>query len=76
MWIRDSYAPHPAVIGWQLDNEFNCEMADYYSPADQKAFRSFLQKRYGSLDALNEAWGTVFWNQDVYKRQYISYDYR
>lgn len=61
--MAEHYVPHPAVIGWQLDNEFNCEMADYYSPADQKAFRSFLQKRYGSLDALNEAWGTVFWNQ-------------
>lgn len=23
----------------------------------------FLKKKYHTLDALNEAWGTVFWNQ-------------
>ena len=57
------YAPHPAVVGWQLDNEFNCENNRFYSESDTLVFRSFLQAKYGSLDALNSAWGTVFWNQ-------------
>ncbi len=57
------YAAHPAIVGWQLDNEFNCENSMFYSESDTLSFRSFLQAKYGSLDALNKAWGTVFWNQ-------------
>ncbi|MDR1106347.1 MAG: beta-galactosidase [Treponema sp.] len=57
------YGPHPAVTGWQIDNELNCETSEFYSESDTTAFREFLKNKYGSLDALNEAWGTVFWNQ-------------
>jgi Beta-galactosidase len=57
------YAGNPAIVGWQLDNEFNCENSLFYSENDTLAFRSFLQAKYSSLDALNKAWGTVFWNQ-------------
>ena len=57
------YGPHPAVIGWQIDTELNCERDEFYSESDTAAFRVFLQKKYGSLDKLNEAWGTTFWNQ-------------
>ena len=57
------YAPYPAVIGWQIDNELNCEKDVFYSESDSAAFRIFLKAKYKNLDALNEAWGTVFWNQ-------------
>ena len=46
---------HPAIVGWQIDNEFNCGVTMFYSEADSAAFRVFLQKKYGSLEALNEA---------------------
>lgn len=59
----EHYAQHPAIVGWQIDNELNCETNEFYSEADSKAFRVFLQEKYGTLDRLNEAWGTVFWNQ-------------
>lgn len=59
----EHYGAHPAIVGWQIDNELNCEVCEFYSEADSKAFRVFLQGKYGTLDKLNEAWGTVFWNQ-------------
>ena len=57
------YAKHPAIIGWQIDNEINCEKNEFYSESDTIAFRKFLMEKYGSIDALNDAWGTNFWNQ-------------
>lgn len=61
--MAEAYADHPAVIGWQLDNEFNCEKNVFYAEADHVAFREWVKQRYGTLDKLNEAWGTVFWSQ-------------
>lgn len=57
------YAPRECVIGWQIDNEINCEINEFYSESDTKAFRTFLLEKYGTLDALNAVWGTAFWNQ-------------
>lgn len=57
------YGHHPAVIGWQIDNELNCGVDEFYSESDHQAFRRFLQERYGSLRELNKAWGTRFWSQ-------------
>ena len=57
------YGQHPAIVGWQIDNELNCETDEFYSTADDAAFRRFLQAQYGSLQALNDAWGTVVWSQ-------------
>ncbi len=59
----EHYGKHPAIVGWQIDNELNCEASEFYSEADSAAFRVFLKEKYGTLDGLNEAWGTVFWNQ-------------
>ncbi len=57
------YGNHPNIIGWQIDNEFNCESSQFYSDADKVAFVKFLKDKYVNLDALNSAWGAVFWNQ-------------
>ena len=61
--IARHYGMHPAIIGWQIDNELNCEKDEFYSEADSAAFRVWLREKYGTLDALNDAWGTVFWSQ-------------
>jgi beta-galactosidase len=61
--IAGHYGKHEAIIGWQIDNEINCELNEFYSESDRIAFRAFLKDKYNSLDALNQAWGTVFWNQ-------------
>lgn len=57
------YGPRKCIIGWQIDNEINCEKNEFYAASDTAAFRVFLQETYHTLEALNEAWGTVFWNQ-------------
>ena len=61
--LAEHYRHHPAIIGWQIDNEINCETNVFYSEADHEAFRKWLKQRYQTLDALNRAWGTVFWSQ-------------
>ncbi|MDQ3513076.1 MAG: beta-galactosidase [Chloroflexota bacterium] len=63
--IAGRYGQHPAVVGWQTDNEFGChDTTRSYGPASQVAFREWLAARYGTLDDLNEAWGAVFWSQE------------
>jgi beta-galactosidase len=60
--MADHYAGHPAVIGWQIDNEFGCHHGRCYCPVCQAAFQDWLRRHYGTLDALNDAWGTIFWS--------------
>lgn len=58
------YQHEPAVVAWQIDNEFGHEGSDYcYCQQCEKAFRVYLQDTYKTIDALNEAYGTIFWGQ-------------
>jgi beta-galactosidase len=61
--LAEHYKDCGQIIAWQIDNEFNCHMDATYAPCDTQAFRAFLQERYHTLEALNEAWGTRFWSQ-------------
>jgi len=56
------YAKHPAVVGWQTDNELRANRC--YCEGCAERFRQWLREKYGSLEALNETWGTVFWSQE------------
>ncbi|WP_291375380.1 beta-galactosidase [Devosia sp.] len=63
--LADALSDHPALGGWQTDNEYGCHGTTYsYSPAALSGFRDWLGKRYGSVEALNEAWGNVFWSME------------
>jgi beta-galactosidase len=57
--MAEHYASHPAIIGWQIDNEFGDRC---YCPICRAAFQAWLQEKYGSLDTVNAAWGTIFWS--------------
>lgn len=59
--LADRYGSHPNVIGWQIDNEFSSTTFDQH-PCTHESFRSWLNKKYGTIENLNKAWGTVFWN--------------
>lgn len=63
--VAERYGKHPAVAYWQTDNEFGCHQTVVsYSPAAVARFREWLRARYGTVDALNRAWGTVFWSME------------
>ncbi len=53
------YANHPAVIGWQTDNEFDGPVCR--CDTCRREFHVFLRERYGDIHPLNKAWGTHFW---------------
>lgn len=59
--LAKRYGNNKNVIGWQIDNEPPA-ITDY-SPSSQTAFRQWLKKKYKTIDALNDAWGTAFWSQ-------------
>jgi beta-galactosidase len=61
--LAQHYKDHPAVIGWQIDNELNCHVDVSFAESDHLAFRAWCKERYGTLEALNKAWGTAFWSQ-------------
>ncbi|MDK2786288.1 MAG: beta-galactosidase [Thermotoga sp.] len=64
--VAGRYGKHPAVVGWQTDNEYGChDTVRCYCPRCRKAFQKWLERRYeGDIDKLNRAWGTVFWSQE------------
>jgi beta-galactosidase len=68
--VAERYGRHPAVAFWQTDNEYGCHNTVVsYSPAAAQRFRGWLKQRYGTISALNTAWGTVFWSME-----YLSFD--
>lgn len=53
----------PGVIGWQIDNEFKAHVAACMCKTCKSLWHQWLQNRYGSIDSLNEAWGTQIWSE-------------
>ncbi|MFO1125079.1 MAG: beta-galactosidase [Methylocystis sp.] len=63
--LAQSFGAHRAVAAWQTDNEYGChDTALSYSPAALRAFRRWCSTKYRSVDALNHAWGNVFWSME------------
>ena len=63
--LADRYGRDARIHAWQTDNEYGChETTVSYSDAAREAFRDWLAQRYQSVDALNRAWGNVFWSME------------
>ena len=51
------------IVAWQLDNEpGNHDSTWCWCDASEAAFRAWLRARHTTIEALNAAWGTVFWS--------------
>ncbi|APX33877.1 beta-galactosidase [Brachybacterium sp. P6-10-X1] len=61
--MAERYGDHPALALWHVDNELGCHVPHDYSEHAAVAFRGWLERRYGTVERLNEAWGTAFWSQ-------------
>ncbi|MDR2805132.1 MAG: beta-galactosidase [Dysgonamonadaceae bacterium] len=59
--LAQQYGNDKRIIGWQLDNE--PRPAQDYGKEAQERFRNWLDNKYGTINALNQAWGTAFWSQ-------------
>ena len=61
--LAERYKNHPTLVAWHVSNEYggNC-----YCENCARAFRVWLQTRYGSLDEVNERWNTRFWGHTFY----------
>lgn len=68
--LAERYGTSPTVVGWQLDNEFGCHSTvRSYDHNAITRFRTWLQTKYGTVEAMNDAQGRVFWSN-----QYQSFD--
>ncbi|MER5426662.1 beta-galactosidase [Streptosporangium roseum] len=58
--LAERYREHPALAMWHVHNEYGtwCH-CDHVAAA----FRTWLEARHGTLEALNDAWTTSFWGQ-------------
>jgi len=64
--VARHFGKHPAVTGWQIDNELCHEGSDICVCTHcRKAWISWLKEKYGTIAALNRTWGTVFWGRTL-----------
>lgn len=61
--IAERYATHPAVIGYQVDNEPGLELL--HNRGVFTAFVQSLREQYGDVETLNREWGLTYWSHRI-----------
>ncbi|MFF5969411.1 beta-galactosidase [Streptomyces collinus] len=61
--LAERYADHPALAMWHVHNEYGVPVSACYCASCAAHFRRWLATTYGTVDAVNKAWGTAFWGQ-------------
>ena len=64
--MMEHFAQHPAIIGYQVDNEVearNIDNPDYF-----EGFRDYIKEEFkGDLKELNRRWGLNYWGMNINK---------
>ncbi|QAY64216.1 beta-galactosidase [Xylanimonas allomyrinae] len=57
--LAERYGAEPNLVAWHVSNEYGgfcwCDLC-------AEGFRGWLRSRYGTLEALNQAWNSAFWS--------------
>lgn len=61
--IVGRYAGHPAIIGFQVDNEPGLELLHNHGVFTK--FVRWLKEHYGDVDTLNREWGLTYWSHRI-----------
>ncbi len=61
--IVEQYADHPAIIGYQVDNEPGLRL--FHNRSAFIGFVDRLKERYGDVDTLNREWGLTYWSHRI-----------
>lgn len=61
--LLDRFAGNSHIFSWTLGNEIGKHYSCYCDIC-LGCFQDWLRSRYASIEALNDAWGTVFWSQE------------
>ena len=59
--LLEHYKDNPTVIGWQIDNETSAGAAANHDV--QAGFVNYLQKKFKTVDDLNQVWLLNYWGQ-------------
>ncbi len=57
--LAERYASHPALAAWHLSNEYNGEC---FCDLCLASWHAWLERKYQTLDHLNDAWWAAFWS--------------
>ena len=63
--LAERYGSNPYVTAWHMGNEYGWNNREDYSDNALEAFRAWCRRKYGTIGALNQAWGTTFWGQEM-----------
>lgn len=61
--LASAVGRHPAIIAWQIDNEFKCHVGEDFNAHAVAHWHRWLEARYGTIGQLNDAWGTEIWSE-------------
>ncbi|EEH63644.1 beta-galactosidase trimerization domain protein [Gleimia coleocanis DSM 15436] len=60
--LGTEFGDHPAVVMWHVNNEYGCHTLRCYCDNCATGFRAWLKEKYGTIEAVNQAWVTAFWS--------------
>ena len=61
--LAKRYKDYDNIVAWHISNEFGGEC---YCENCERAFREWLKKEYGTIEAMNKSFNTDFWGHTFY----------